>query len=406
MVLLCAGVLIAGTTLRSFAASYSVTATVQAPLPTSAATITSPTASQHVTTNVATVSGTCPAQSYVKLSRNGNVSGVSQCASNSYQIQTSLTSGTNQLAAQVYSLTDSPGPASPSVTVYYDQIVSGIIPTAPPDSTPVTLTVSDVENTGYKTGRSSRTSGNPTVSGYAPPLSMMTVTFHSDPETCITQADATGWWTCTLGATLPAGQHHVDVVAVTTDGQRLVFPTFQITVDGALPNLLKPALANAADPLLLRADYHYEVHVGRQAVDLALGVTGGTQPYVVTTDWGDGTTTKLTRADTSPFTVSHTYDTPSGPNKSYTVLVRAADAQGGSSLMQLSVVVKGDGITLLAAGTTFGNFLDGVQHWLWIIMPAYVVVVLMAIGYYLGEREEYRQLALSKKRLAPAARAK
>jgi hypothetical protein len=404
MVLLCAGVLIAGTAIRGFAVSYNVTATVQAPLPTSAATITSPAASQHLTTNVATVVGACPAQSYVKLSRNGNLSGVSQCTSNSYQIQTSLSSGTNQLAAQVYSLTDSPGPAGSPVTVYYDEIIPDIVPVAPPASMPTTLTVTNVEKTGYKQGRTSRSSTNPTVSGYAPPFSNMTVTFHSDPQTCVTQADATGWWTCTLDATLPAGQHRVDVVAVTSDGQRLVFPSFQITVDGELPNLLKPA--SAGDPLLLRADYHYEVHLGRQAVDLALGITGGMQPYAIATDWGDGTTTKLTRTDTSPFTVSHTYDTPSGPNKNYTVLVHASDAQGGTSLMQLSVVVKGDGLTLLAGGTTIGNFLDDVQHWLWIIMPAYIVVVLMAIGYYLGEREEYRQLALNKKRVAHAGRAK
>ena len=404
MVLLCAGVLIAGTAIRGFAVSYNVTATVPAPLPTSAATITSPAASQHLTTNVASVVGSCPAQSYVKLSRNGNLSGVSQCTSNSYQIQTSLTGGTNQLAAQVYSLTDSPGPVGSPVTVYYDEIIPEIIPVTPPASTPTTLTVTNVEKAGYKQGRSSRSSTNPTVSGYAPPFSSMTITFHSDPQTCITQADATGWWTCTLDATLPAGQHRVDVVAVTSDGQRLVFPSFQITVDDELPDLLKPA--SAGDPLLLRADYHYEVHLGRQAVDLALGITGGTQPYAIATDWGDGTTTKLTRADTSPFTVSHTYDTPSGPNKNYTVLVHATDAQGGTSLMQLSVVVKGDGLTLLAGGTTVGNFLDDIQHWLWIIMPAYVVVVLMAIGYYLGEREEYRQLAFNKKRVARAGRAK
>jgi hypothetical protein len=222
----------------------------------------------------------------------------------------------------------------------------------------------------------------------------MTVTFHSDPQTCLTQASASGYWTCTLDYMLPAGDHHVDVLAVTTGGDRLVFPTFQITVDPDLPSLLAPN--PPGDPLLLRTDYHYEVHLARQAVDLVLGVTGGSAPYNVSTDWGDGTTTKLTRTDTSPFTVSHTYPTLASANKNYAVLVRATDARGTVSLVQLSVVVKGDGITLLASNATIGGFLDGLHHWLWLILPSYVVVVLMAIGYYLGEREEYRVLLAKK----------
>ena len=411
MILLCVGVLIAGTALRSWAVSYNVTATVPAPLPTVPATIVAPAASQHLTTSLALVQGTCPAQSYVKVMRNGLLGGVAQCAANAYQVQTSLTSGANQLSVQVYSLTDSPGPAGTSLTVYYDAIVDSSVPAdtpadvtgqAPivPASVPTTLSVTNVERGGYRHGQRPRTSTNPTVSGYAPPLAKMTVTFHSDPQTCLTQADETGYWRCTLDQTLPAGDHHVDVQALTAAGATLTFPTFQITVDPTIPDILA---APGADPLVLRSDYRYQVYASRQSVDLNVGVTGGTLPYTITTDWGDGATTKLTRTDTSPFTTSHTYVTPSGANKNYAVLVRATDAAHAVSVVQLSAVIKGDGIALLASNTAAGGFLDAVHHWLPIILPAYIVVALMAIGYYLGEREEYRLLA-SRKRAAHAGK--
>ncbi|HSW98817.1 MAG TPA: hypothetical protein VLF71_03190 [Candidatus Saccharimonadales bacterium] len=413
MVLLCVGVLIAGTVARSLAASYTVTATVPAPLPATPATIATPFASQHLVTNLTLVKGACPPQSYVKVSTNGLMGGVAQCTANAYQVQTSLVGGANQLSAQVYSLTDAPGPPGTPLTVYYDEVTGSTTPTdtpvtvtgqppVVPASVPAALSVTNVERGGYRHGQTPRTSTNPTVSGYAPPLAKMTVTFHSDPETCLTQADDTGYWRCTLDRSLPAGEHHVDVLALTTSGQTLTFPTFQITVDPTIPDILA---APGADPLVLRSDYRYQVYAGHQSVDLNIGVTGGTLPYSITTDWGDGTTTKLTRTDTSPFTTSHTYGTPSGANKNYAVLVRATDAAHAVSVVQLSAVIKGDGIALLASNTAAGGLLDTMHHWLPLIVPAYIVVVLMAIGYYLGEREEYRLLA-SQKRRAHAGKGK
>jgi hypothetical protein len=404
-VLLCAGVLIIGTAVRSFAASYNVTATVPAPLPTQAATISSPNASQHFVTNTAVVKGGCPAQSYVKLLRNGVSSGVAACSGNSYQIQTSLASGVNRLDAQVYSLTDSPGPTGIPLDVYYDDTTQ--TSPAAPAAVPTTLTVTNLDSNSYKQGITLHASDNPTVSGFAPPLSLMTVTFHSDPQTCITRANAVGWWTCTLDHTLSAGVHHVDVTALTTDGQTLVFPTFQIMVAAGLPSLLKPAPAPGspqAAALALLADYHYAVHLGGQDVDLELGLSGGAQPYTVLTDWGDGTTTRLVRSDTSPFSVSHSYTASSGASRSYAVITRATDAQNHSALLQLAVTVKGDGALLTANTAGYSNVYGVVHHWFWLILPAYTIVVLMAIGYYLGEREEYRLLMARKKAKAAKVR--
>jgi hypothetical protein len=403
MVLLCAGVLITGTTIRSFAVSYDVTATVPAPLPGSPAVITSPTDQQHFSTTPIAVTGTCPPQSYVKLSRNGAFSGVSQCVNQSFQIQTDLSLGANQLAAQVYSLTDQAGPAGASIAAYYDQTT--VTQPSAPSTVPTTMWVADVEGSGLKDSLVSRTSDNPTIAGWAPPWSTLTITFHSTPQVCTTQADGLGWWTCTLDHTLPAGLHHVDVTAVSTTGQKFTFPTFQINVISAQPSALRQQPTTAVSQPVIRADYQYRVSLGLQATGLDLALAGGTAPYTVATDWGDGTTTTLARSDTLPFTLSHTYAMPSGVNKDYTVLVRATDANGLSTFVQLSVVVKGTSIVLLASNNTLNQFLNSIHRWLWLIWPTYIVVVLMAIGYYLGEREEYQHL-MAKRRAHSAGKLK
>jgi len=391
MILLCAGVLIIGATIRSFAVSYTVTATVTAQIPSQPAIINEPAPQQHFTNAQAAVSGTCPPHTYVKLFRNTVFSGISQCPSGSFQIQTSLSPGANQLSVQVYNTTDQAGPASSPMTVHYDQ-TQALAPAAP-SSVPTTIWVANLDSRPYTGSTVQRMSENPTIVGWAPPWSIVTLTFHSNPLTCLTQADEMGRWSCTLQQALAPGLHHVDGVAVTPSGQRLTFPGFEINVQASLPSQLVPT---SSSPLIVRAEYHYQVRLSTQPSELLVTLAGGTEPFTIHTDWGDGTTTTERRMDDAPFTVSHSYSTPAEANKDFVVLVHATDAQGQSALMQLSVVVKGTGLALVASSTTFDQLLNDMRHWIWVIWPAYMIVVLMAIGYYLGEREEYQHLIAKK----------
>ncbi len=126
MVLLVAGVFIAGWTYHAVAASYSVTAKIPAPPLTEGAVITTPADGYVATSSPITVSGTCPDNSYVTLIRNGSPSGTAWCTGNTFSIDTSLSVGSNILQAQDYNITDDPGPATPSITITYQP------PIAPP----------------------------------------------------------------------------------------------------------------------------------------------------------------------------------------------------------------------------------------------------------------------------------
>ncbi len=125
MVMLVAGVFIAGYTYKAVADSFTVTAEIQAPALTDGSYITSPTDNQSFKTDMIEVVGTCPSSSYTKLYDNSLFVGVAWCSpSNTFQIAAQLYYGNNILQAQDYNITDQAGPVTPTVTAIYEPVSS------------------------------------------------------------------------------------------------------------------------------------------------------------------------------------------------------------------------------------------------------------------------------------------
>lgn len=87
--------------------------------PSQAATIVSPANGQAFTTLPITVTGTCPANTLVKIFSNNIFIGSVDCQRGSYTLQVSLFGGRNDLVAKVFDALDQPGPDSRTVTVTY-----------------------------------------------------------------------------------------------------------------------------------------------------------------------------------------------------------------------------------------------------------------------------------------------
>jgi hypothetical protein len=387
MVILCTGVLLTGSTYRSIAANYDVTAVVPASLPSAPAVIQQPTDQLHVSTDDITVSGSCPAASYVKLYRSGIFSGTAICTNQSFQMQTSLVTGANQLQARVYNVTNQEGPTSAPITVFYDE-TTVTPPATAPSAVPTTVWVDQIEDNDYKNGSVALASPNPTVTGYAPPYADVTVTFHSVVTTCKTKADGQGWWTCTLDTDLPPGLHEVEIEAITPSGQHLSIPAFTINVRTSIASKYKPAHAQ----LLIISEYQYQTHYVGQPFTWSLGVNGGTPPYTLSIDWGDGSQSNITRPTGASFSLTHAYPEV----KVYPVLVRSTDSNGQVAVLQLSAVVKGEAIGAASLTTTgpVSTLFASVQRYLWIAWPVYIAVVLMVLSYWLGEQEVYQKARL------------
>ncbi|HSX32043.1 MAG TPA: hypothetical protein VLF43_02180 [Candidatus Saccharimonadales bacterium] len=397
MVLLCVGVLLAGSTYRSFADTLDVTAVIHADPLTSPAIITSHVDEEHVNSEPIIVSGTCPANSYVKLYRNGVFSGVAQCdAGLTWQITTSLSQDANVLDPKVFNLTGLEGPAGTPITVYYDVI--NLPPPEPqdypagssPQYPPAELFIDNVEMYDYKKTDVNPSSINPTITGFAPPFSDVTLTFHSVVTYCHTKADNVGYWSCTLDSNLDVGVHTVDILAVTPDGRRLSLPSFKIRVIRTMASLKKPA---PKSPFVITGDYLYGTKLTNQSFVFDIRVAGGAAPYHLTVDWGDGNETGLTQYDQSSLKIAHAY----AKAGTYVVLVRGSDSSKQSALLQLSAVVKG--VAGVAAPGGISGVLQEMRQWLWIIWPVYILVILMVLSFWIGEQEGYRRLVARRRKI-------
>ena len=112
--------------------SVSLTGTMPAKPPTTAAVISSPTDGQHFTTSPITVSGTCPDATLVVIYKNDIFAGSAPCGDdNTFTMKVDLLIGQNILKAQVYDALNQAGPESTPVTVYYDIV--------PPQTEPISL---------------------------------------------------------------------------------------------------------------------------------------------------------------------------------------------------------------------------------------------------------------------------
>lgn len=401
--LLCVGVLIIGWTIRTVADSQSgslvVTATVEAPAPSQPATIVSPVDQEHFTNPSITVSGSCLPNTYVELYQNGSFAGMANCGPgvSSYQIGTDISPGANDLYVRIFSTTNNEGPPSPHITVYYD-----VPPTpapAAPTQVPTTLAVTTEDGVPYSAGSLPEVGQYPTIDGLAPPGSKVTLTFGPQGQTCITYADASGVWSCKLDQALSLGSHTLSVSALTPAGVLLTLPTYRIEVVANRQSIAPSA--SAVQPFRINSSYQYQVYAYGQSTSLALSISGGTSPYAMSIDWGDGTVVTVLRNDRSLFTITHVYRPHGVLPKDYVIKVQAVDATGAKAFLQTSAVVWGGGGALHApAGTcqagsatsnpcpTAGSFLSHIKRWLWIVWPTYAVLVLMVFSFWLGERQE------------------
>ena len=160
----------------------------------------------------------------------------------------------------------------------------------------------------------------------------------------------------------------------------------------------------ATPPLLLTTDFHYQTYTTGSNFTWSITINGGTPPYVITVNWGDGQTTTTTYNTDPTFQIAHTYK----KQGYYPIMVHASDASGGQRVLQLAALIKLPG----AAGIVSGNagngsssipaapakqsgmqaFLSSTKGWLWLAWPSFIIVLLMMLSFWLGEREEYQAI--------------
>lgn len=137
--------------------------------------------------------------------------------------------------------------------------------------------------------------------------------------------------------------------------------------------------------LLLQSTSYYRGVVPGQQVVWPIEIVGGLAPYAVNFEWGDGTSSLVTRLGPGPFTLDHIYTKVGGYLGAFPLIIRATDAAGHTAYLQLTTIVN-DPTASTASTTKGGNGFDVSS--ILIIWPLLIVLLLLVLAFWLGERRE------------------
>jgi len=150
-----------------------------------------------------------------------------------------------------------------------------------------------------------------------------------------------------------------------------------------------PSPPSSSTPFSLSSDYKYRGYKPGENISWSIGVSGGSGPYAFNVKWGDGTEANYVQMDTKDLVMEHSYKKAG----TYSVKINGADAEQATAFLQLTALVIGNQPPASIAGTTKPPSINNRLHnWLWLLWPSYALLILMAISFWLGEREELRIL--------------
>lgn len=118
-------------------------------------------------------------------------------------------------------------------------------------------------------------------------------------------------------------------------------------VSGLAPSLqdINSSAIEANFSLYINYDYTVLGIFPDQTLRLPIDFNGGTPPYAVAVDWGDGSNNLYSRDNSETFYAEKKYEDPG----LYTVKVKITDSIGDNAYKQFVVVVKGDNKSLIVS---------------------------------------------------------
>jgi len=154
----------------------------------------------------------------------------------------------------------------------------------------------------------------------------------------------------------------------------------------APPNQVTPSSPPIVPPFVIHTDYNYRGYKVGQTIEWTFETSGGSTPYAINIDWGDGSNTVISQKEAGKLAASHRYKAIGpGAKNSYTVKVTGSDSAGRHAYLQLFLVVN-PGLPSIVANTLPSPHIN--DKWLLLAWPAYLVLLLMVTSFWLGEREE------------------
>lgn len=179
-------------------------------------------------------------------------------------------------------------------------------------------------------------------------------------------------------------------------------------------------------PLILSSDFNFHTFSTQNQFTWTVDLEGGTPPYLVNVNWGDGNSSQYKFPGDPVFSIGHTFK----DSGYYPIIINSTDSQNQVHVMQLAALItdKHGKAAFLSSGTAgplgppangpggpgglhglppnpFGPMSPVGYKWLLVAWPFYLIVILMAVSFWLGEKREFALVgAWSNRKAAPRRR--
>ncbi len=139
--------------------------------------------------------------------------------------------------------------------------------------------------------------------------------------------------------------------------------------------------------VFLTSDYARRGTNPKQTLSWPVIISGGTGPYAIETDWGDGAATSLASVQfPGTITLAHSYASAG----TYNMLVRASDKNGTQAFLQLVSVINGNAKPTNDNNNNSGGSKIKIINILWEPLAAAIPFIL--VTFWLGRRYEITAL--------------
>jgi hypothetical protein len=145
------------------------------------------------------------------------------------------------------------------------------------------------------------------------------------------------------------------------------------------------SLLSAAQQVLLTTPYALRGATPGTVLSWPISIAGGTSPYAISVDWGDGSSQDLlSESFATTFTIQHTYKEAGV----YTILVKATDHAGALTFLQLVGIGNGEVVQNQTISNASGGQTTTLTKTTILWEPAALAVPLLLLAFWLGRRYE------------------
>ena len=153
------------------------------------------------------------------------------------------------------------------------------------------------------------------------------------------------------------------------------------------PSISAPtSFTPGASPFTITTDFKHVGYRYGQTVKWSIQVSGGTAPYALNIDWGDGANLVISRKEPGIFQIEHQYGYK---DQSHTFIIKisASDSAGQKAYLQMFITANSSVVPAVV-----GNIRTPSNQWLILAWPAYLLVFFALFSFWLGEKEEVLRL--------------